>query len=463
MTPSVAAGIPPPPTPSPSPSPRRARAEPLAEPGAEPVALAQPLAVPLGQPEPAGRAGRPVRRTAIAGASGRDPGVGGRVDGSVATIEVPRPGFERITNVPFASSTRSRIDARPTRPCRRNSRVIALSKPRPSSSISTRSDDAVGLDRDHDVAGPRVLRGVRQRFLHDAVGERLEIGRQRSRQRAREDRVDTPCSIPNRVTVSRRAGISPRSSSTGGRSPDIRARSASASSASSLRIFESTSTPRSTSPGLDHQQGGFEGERRGRDPLHGPVVEVARDPVPLGLDRGVRPAQEARAVLVLSWRNFKRDRIVWSAALPGVTSRTSRAGEEAWWDLGHPRLQVERGPVRALVLGLPGGGELGEPRVGAVERRRQRLPALPLDHRAIEMHHLTERLVRPDDSRSRPAPRCRPRPHRRRAGGAPPTLQGLVRFADPVERGVDVRQGDLLLTERAPDGLARLRDGSGSR
>jgi hypothetical protein len=31
-------------------------------------------------------------------------------------MEVPRPRFERITNVPFASSTRSRIDASPTRP-----------------------------------------------------------------------------------------------------------------------------------------------------------------------------------------------------------------------------------------------------------------------------------------------------------------------------------------------------------
>ena len=39
--------------------------------------------------------------------------------GSVAVIVVPRPGVERTTNVPLASSTRSRIDARPTRPVRR--------------------------------------------------------------------------------------------------------------------------------------------------------------------------------------------------------------------------------------------------------------------------------------------------------------------------------------------------------
>ena len=42
-------------------------------------------------------------------------------------------------NVPLASSTRSRIEARPTRPLCRYSRALPASKPSPSSMISTRS------------------------------------------------------------------------------------------------------------------------------------------------------------------------------------------------------------------------------------------------------------------------------------------------------------------------------------
>src|SRR5262249_20033767 len=56
--------------------------------------------------------------------------------GSVATIEVPCPGPERTMSDPFASSVRSRIDARPTRPARRKSRAWFASNPRPSSVTS---------------------------------------------------------------------------------------------------------------------------------------------------------------------------------------------------------------------------------------------------------------------------------------------------------------------------------------
>ena len=59
--------------------------------------------------------------------------------GSDATTVVPLPGAECTMNVPFASSTRSRIEARPTRPLCRYSRALPASKPSPSSMISTRS------------------------------------------------------------------------------------------------------------------------------------------------------------------------------------------------------------------------------------------------------------------------------------------------------------------------------------
>jgi hypothetical protein len=57
----------------------------------------------------------------------------------VASTVVPLPGVECTMNVPFASSTRSRIEARPTRPIWRYSRALAESNPTPSSAISKRS------------------------------------------------------------------------------------------------------------------------------------------------------------------------------------------------------------------------------------------------------------------------------------------------------------------------------------
>src|SRR5207247_2823845 len=70
-------------------------------------------------------------------ANSRGPGTDSR--GSVATTVVPRPGVECTMNVPLASSTRSRMEARPTRPIRRNSRALAASNPTPSSVTSMRS------------------------------------------------------------------------------------------------------------------------------------------------------------------------------------------------------------------------------------------------------------------------------------------------------------------------------------
>src|SRR5207244_13590325 len=49
---------------------------------------------------------------------------------------------------------------------------------------------------------------------------------------------------------------------------------------------------------LDHEEGGLERERRGRDSLHRSVVEVAGGPVALRLDRRVRPPQQPRSVLI---------------------------------------------------------------------------------------------------------------------------------------------------------------------
>ena len=60
----------------------------------------------------------------IAGAASSDSS-----NGINAVMTVPRPGLERRLNVPLASSTRSRIEASPTRPARRYSRARAVSNP----------------------------------------------------------------------------------------------------------------------------------------------------------------------------------------------------------------------------------------------------------------------------------------------------------------------------------------------
>jgi hypothetical protein len=135
--------------------------------------------------------------------------------------------------------------------------------------------------------------------------------------------VSTPCSMPNRVRASRRAGISPRSSRTGGRRPDIRARSASASSASSFRTFESTSTPRSTSPAPIIRSAASSESDAAETPCTGPswrsrAIRLRSD----SIAEFVRRSRLVRSSS-FSCRNFSSERMVWSAALPGVTSRIS--------------------------------------------------------------------------------------------------------------------------------------------
>ena len=106
--------------------------------------------------------------------------------GRVATIVVPRPGVDRTTNVPLASSTRSRMDASPTRPICRNSRALALSKPTPSSTISTRSCTWSASTATVTCAACECLAAFRERLLHHAIGERLQVGGDLGADRSRE-------------------------------------------------------------------------------------------------------------------------------------------------------------------------------------------------------------------------------------------------------------------------------------
>ena len=95
--------------------------------------------------------------------------------GSVAMIDVPRPGEERTTNVPLASSTRSRIDARPDAALPQE--LPGLRRVEPAAVVLDLDPElrVVGLHADRDRGGLGVLAGVRERLLHHAVGERLQV------------------------------------------------------------------------------------------------------------------------------------------------------------------------------------------------------------------------------------------------------------------------------------------------
>ena len=98
-----------------------------------------------------------------------------------------------------------------------------------------------------------------------------------------------------------------------------------------------------------------------------------------------------------SWRNWKSERIVWSATFAADTSRTStslRGGLGG--HLRDPGLQVERLAFAPLDLRLSAGGEGGEAGVGAADRRRQGRPRFAFDRLAREPHHVAERTVRAD-------------------------------------------------------------------
>ena len=192
---------------------------------------------------------------------------------------VPRPGVDRTTNVPLASSTRSRIDARPDA-----AHAQVLARPRCLEPADRRPRSRpgaaliVGLDVDHHVRRLRVLADVRERLLDDAIGERLQVVGDRSL-RSPANSVRSPCSVSEAVDVSRSAGINPRSSSTGGRRPAISCRRASASLGELLADLRRARRASIDVAGLDHEQRRFQRERCGRHALHRAVVQVARDPV----------------------------------------------------------------------------------------------------------------------------------------------------------------------------------------
>ena len=272
------------------------------------------------------------------------------------------------------------------------------------------------------------LPDVRQRLLHDAVRERLEVARARSRADARE-LVSTPVSVSNRASVSRSAGISPRSSSTGGRRPDISRRRASASPASSSRILDQHLDPAVHLARLDHQQRRLQRQRRGRHALDRPVVQVARDPVALLLDRGVRPAQQPRAVLVAVLQELEEraDRLVGDLRRGHVADQQQR-----------PR-RHRSGPSRRATPGTaaaPRSAGSGLSRRAAAARTRRRRPST-------------------DGGERRPRLRPRSRPRSR------PTIAQKASFARTIEPSASSSTKPSTAASKTAAGAPRT--GAGSR
>ena len=290
---------------------RRAKSRPLAT-----VAVRDPVAVaatPSPSPTPSSSAARPVSaRTATGEARRLHPRTSaGASTGSVATIEVPRPGVGADHERPVRQ-----LDAFPHRGESHPSLSEELPGHRavePSAVVLDLDAERRGgrLDRDDHATGAGVLRRVGERLLHHPIRERLEVGGHRAGERAHEVGLDAlldpearhrlaerghqPALLEDRRTQSRHQ-CAQRVRLVGQLLADLRE-----------HVDAAVDVARA-----DHEERRFERERRGRDALHRPVVEVARDPVPLGLDRGVRPPEEAGAVLVLLLEELQQraDRLV---------------------------------------------------------------------------------------------------------------------------------------------------------
>jgi len=148
--------------------------------------------------------------------------------------------------------------------------------------------------------------------------------------------------------------------------------------------------------GLQHQEHRLERQRCGRDPLHRPVVEVARDAVALSLDRRVGPAHDPRPVLIAVLQELEQgaDRLVGD---PGGRHVADQEQPPGWLarDLRSPRFEID-GVTLPMDRPLPGHRERGEVLVG-LDRGGECAPRLPLDERLGELHHLSEGAIRADD------------------------------------------------------------------
>ena len=134
-----------------------------------------------------------------------------------------------------------------------------------------------------------------------------------------------PASLPKRINVSRRAGMSPRSSNTGGRSPDIKRRSDVGLLGELLRGSSRARRGRGRRrPALIISSAASSDSDAAETPWTGPscrsrAIRFRSCSIAAFVRRRSRVRSSSR-----SCRNLKSERIVSSATFAAVTSRTSR-------------------------------------------------------------------------------------------------------------------------------------------
>ena len=302
----------------------------------------------------------------------------------------------------------------------------------------------------------RVLDGVRQRLLDDAVSQGLEVMRDLDARMARELGLDLVVASEPVDRLAERRDQTPllqeRRAQPGHQSAEV---------VGLLRelgadLGEDAETLVALT-GLQHQEHGLERQRRGRDALHRTVVQVPRDAVAFALDRRVGPAHEARPVLVAVLEELEQrpDRLVGDASGCHVADEQQPPRRVAG-DLRGPRFEVHR-VAFALERPLAGRGQRGEVLIG-LDRRGERGPGLAFDERLGELDHVAEGAVRADDHVV--GVELDDAVDRGLEDGAQALLglaQGLVRALEPGERLVGPAESDLLLLERVVHGPLRVR------
>jgi hypothetical protein len=251
------------------------------------------------------------------------------------------------------------------------------------------------LHRHRDRDRVRVLGRVRQRLLDDAIGQGLEVLWYLAARAARELGVDVVVAaepvdrLPQRRDQA--ALLQERRPEPGHQSPEI------------VRLLRELGAhlgqdaePLVDLARLQHQEHRLERQRCGRDPLHRPVVQVARDAVALPFDRRVGPAHDPRPVLVAVLQELEQgaDRLVGN---PGGRHVADQEQPPGWLagDLRGPRFEID-GVTLPMDRPLPGHRERCEVLVG-LDRGGERAPRLTLDERLGELDHLAEGAVRADD------------------------------------------------------------------
>ena len=317
---------------------------------------------------------------------------------------VPPSGRDRTSNRAPISSARSRMNWSP-KLRRPRAATAPMSKPRPSSRTSRTQSSLVEPGRDRDVGRRGVLADILQGLLGDAQGDRplaslRSVGRGLEVGRDVEPGQRRACARPCRVIAPSR----PSSSSIGGRSWLMNARTSPSSRRSSSRRKRQLGAGEQR-VGLDDPLDVLDLEDRVAERLGRAVVDLLGEPRALGLlgldDAHLEVARGRRA------RRPRSSRVASPRSRKSHVRSRVRSASSSLAELGLAVAEVDRSgsstsPRRAAPAGVVGAGLGGVG--GAVDRRGRWSCRGAVDRRAIARRRA--RRAAPATGR---APRRRPR------------------------------------------------------